>query len=199
MASSIFPVLGTRARIADRFDNTLGLTLDGTAYQQVAINRDQGPREDEPVTLYPLAPDAEALEFIRQNVEGSPVFLEAVTNQYRWTPRVAKYTGLPVVVGWRWHQAQQRGAGGSEPANVDRRIADVKTMYGTTDPNRLAELLAQYNVSYIYLGTTERLYFPEKGIAKFDELVGSMLEAAFTTTNGEITVYRVLPLEAGSD
>ena len=196
MASIVFPVLGTRDRIDDRFDDTLGLTLDGTAYQEVAINRDVGPRDNGSVTLYPLAPDAEALEFIRENVEGSPVFLEAVTNQYRWTPRVAKYTGLPVVVGWRWHQAQQRGAGGSEPANVDRRVADVKTMYGTTDTARLAELLDQYNVAYIYLGTTERLYFSEAGIAKFDELVGSMLEVAFT--NGDITVYRVLPHGAAS-
>jgi YYY domain-containing protein len=191
-SSAVFPMLGTRARIADRFDNGIGLTLDGTAYQQTAEYHDPGPgnRGDDPGARYALWPDAEALEYIRQNIDGSPVFLEAVTDQYRWTPRVSQYTGNPVVVGWQWHQSQQRGDGGAQPAAVNRRIADVRTMYRTTDVAQFTRLLAKYEVAYVYLGSTERLYFPGEGIAKFDAMVGTVLQVIFT--NGEATVYRVL-------
>ena len=192
LASAIYPVLGTRTRLADRFQTT-ALTLDGTAFQASAAYHDPGPDDDgrSPNAIYPFANDAEALEYLRQNVQGSPVVLEGVTTQYRWTPRVAIYTGLPVVVGWEWHQIQQRGAGGAEPAAVRRRITDVHAMYKTTDTGRLMELLRTYDVSYVYVGPTERLYYPGAGIAKFDALVGTELGAFFT--NGAVTIYRVLP------
>ena len=197
VASSVFPILGTRDRLRDRFDTDLPLTLDGTAYQEVATYHDPGPsdRGDAPNARYELAPDAEALEFLRQNIEGSPVFLEAVTNQYRWTPRVAIYTGLPVVVGWQWHQSQQRGDGGADPDAVNARIQDVRTMYETRHVGRFTELLAKYDVEYVYVGATERLYFPD-GIAKFDAMVDTVLEVVFT--NGSATVYRVLSTDAPS-
>ncbi len=190
LASAIYPVLGTRARLADRFGTT-ALTLDGTAFQATAAYSDPGPdgRASSPNSLYALADDAEALEFMRQNIEGSPVVLEAVTSQYRWTPRVAVYTGLPVVVGWEWHQLQQRGDGGNDPAAVRRRVADVRTMYTTLDTAQLMRLLGDYDVSYMYVGPVERLYFSERGLAKFEALVGTELERFFS--DGAVTVYRV--------
>ena len=191
-ASSVFPILGTRARIADRFDTGLPLTLDGTAYQQTVEYHDPGPngRGEDPNARYRLADDAEALAFIREHIDGTPVFLEAVTNQYRWTPRVAKYTGLPVVFGWHWHQVQQRGYGGREPHAVDRRLADVREMFRTSDLQRFGELLAKYEVEYIYVGPTERLYFPQ-GVGKFERLAGTTLDVAYS--NSTVTIYRVLP------
>ena len=193
LSSSIFPVLGTRTRIADRFDNNLGLTLQGDAFQETATYHDSGPRDDgqHPDARYALADDANALAYLRDHIIGTPVFLEGVTTQYRWTPRVALYTGLPVVVGWEWHQVQQRGAGGAEPARVRARIADVERMYRTTNVGEFTELIDEYAVEYVYLGRTERLYFPEPGIAKFDDLVGTLLEVYYA--NDAVTVYRVLP------
>jgi len=193
LSSSIFPILGTRARIADRFDTNIPLTLDGTAYQQTAIYGDPGRTDNQADDLrYALAPDAEALEFIRQKITGAPVFVEMVMpREYRWMPRTSKYTGMPVVMAWRWHQVQQRGAGGQEPANVERRMADVRALYSTNDPVRARALLAKYNVSYIYVGPTERLYVDEPGLAKFTEMEGTDLDVIFD--NGEVKIYRVLP------
>ncbi|MEX2430382.1 MAG: DUF2298 domain-containing protein [Dehalococcoidia bacterium] len=181
LASAVFPVLGTRARLADRFDTDLPLTLDGTAYQATAVY------DDPEGGTYPLRHDAEALEFLRQNVQGSPVVLEGVTPQYRWTPRMAKYTGLPVVVGYEWHQIQQRGLNGG--GSVLERVEDVETAYNTTDEAVLMALLEQYEVEYIYVGPTERLYFAAAGIAKFDRLLGRGLELAYS--NDTVRVYRV--------
>ena len=197
LSAAVYPVLGTRARLADRFGPT-ELTLDGTAFQREYAYTDPGPdgSANYPGARYDLAHDAAALEFLRRNVEGSPVVLEAVTAGYRWTPRVAVYTGLPVVVGWEWHQVQQRGAGGAEPGQVRRRIQDVRTMYGTTDAERALRLMERYGVEYVYVGPAERLYFAAEGLAKFKEMVGSSLERFYDS--GEVTVYRVLPREGAA-
>ncbi|MDA1173931.1 MAG: DUF2298 domain-containing protein, partial [Chloroflexi bacterium] len=191
LSTGIYPILGTRARIADRFDNSIGLTLDGAAFQQTTVYHDPGPgnRGQDENARYALAPDAEALEFIRQNIPGTAVFLEGATDQYRWTPRVALYTGNPVVVGWEWHQIQQRGAGGSEPGRVRARISDVRRMYTTTSVGQFTAKLDEYAVEYVYLGPAERLYFPGAGLDKFETMVGDILDVVFT--NGDVTIYKV--------
>ena len=196
LASAIFPVLGTRARLADRFDTDVGVTLDGRAYQTSTVYGDPAePDKGLPGARYALTYDAEAIDFIRANVEGSPVFLEGVTaHAYRWPPRVAKYTGLPVVVGWQWHQIQQRGAGGAEPAAVRGRIYDVSLMYETESERLFLDLASEYGVEYVYVGPSERVYFPGPGLDKFEAMVGSSLEVFFA--NQEVTVYRVLEADA---
>ncbi len=190
LSASVFPILGTKARLADRFGPT-ALTLDGRAYQQLYGYVDPGPngRADSPLSAYDFAGDAEALDYMRDNISGSPVVMEAVTTQYRWTPRVAVYTGLPVVVGWEWHQIQQRGEGGAVPANVLARVSDVRWFYSTPDPAVAMSLVDQYNVSYIYVGATERLYFGEDVAEGFEGLVGERLDRFFA--NETVTVYRV--------
>ena len=192
LSVSIFPVLGTRARLADRF-GPLPLTLDGAAYQQSALYHDPGPSGigSEPNSRYPLAYDVEALEYMRKQIKGSPVVLEAVTNQYRWTPRVAGYTGLPVVMGWEWHQTQQRGP---YTPLVRQRIRDVNTMYSTLNQELLQQMLRQYQVEYIYVGPVEQLYYPEEGLEKLDAMLRGSLDIFFQSD--QVTIYRVLPLEA---
>ena len=95
-----------------------------------------------------------------------------------------------MVVGWQWHQSQQRGAGGGEPERVNARIADVRTMYRTTDVEQFAALVVQYKIEYVYVGPTERLYFPEAGLAKFSKLEGTLLKVFYE--NAEVTIYTVI-------
>ena len=47
---------------------------------------------------------------MQDNVQGSPVIVEAAPAgvQYAWMGRISIYTGLPDVVGWEWHEEQQR-------------------------------------------------------------------------------------------
>jgi uncharacterized membrane protein len=190
-AGLVYPVWGTLARVDDRFDTGVGLTLDGEAYLRTAVYGDPGPADTQADDVrYPLADDAEALAYLREHAAGTPVVLEAAYRHgYRWYPRVAAYTGLPVVVGWEWHQEQQRGDGGRVTRNVRARLADVETAYATTSDEALRAVLARYGVDYIYLGPTERAYFPGPGLAKFDALVGRGLEVFFT--NGQVHIYRV--------
>ena len=157
--SLIYTALGSRARIADRFTDGPS-TLDGTAYMAEALHQEQGqPLE--------LKWDQEAIEWIQDNVKGSPVILEAHLSQYRWGARFANYTGLPTVIGWPWHQIQQRT---DYSFAITDRARDVREMYETTDTQRALELLSQYRVRYVVVGDLERISYVGDGLNKFETL-----------------------------
>ena len=56
--------------------------------------------------------DLQAIQWLRAALPGIPVIAEANTWPilYGWGNRYAVYTGLPAVIGWDWHQRQQRMA-----------------------------------------------------------------------------------------
>lgn len=182
ICAAIYPVMGTRDRLRDRFEgNVTPLTLDGTAFIANAQYRDEGATVD-------LAADYEGIQWLKRNVEGSPVVLEAVTPTYRWGGRVSIYTGMPSVVGWEWHQQQQRFEQRDE---VSRRIADVQTIYRTPDAGEALGLMREYGVEYVYLGQLERLYFPGAGLDKFEGELSGRMDKVFD--NGATAIYRVMP------
>ena len=159
-SSFMYPVLGTRSRLADRFD-TSNVTLDGADFMQRAVYSREGP----PIEL---RWDYGAIQWLQDNVQGSPVVLEAHAGQYNWSARIANYTGLPTVLGWPWHQIQQRMR--YEDA-VRNRSSAVRELYTTTDVDRTVELLTTYEVRYVVIGDLERTYYPPPGLAKFDRMV----------------------------
>jgi len=119
-------------------------------------------------------------------VQGSPPILEGVTPQYRWGARMANNTGLPTLVGWQWHEEQQRG---KLSYLVDGRVALVQDLYTTTDQARTLQTLHDYHVAYVVLGDLERNYYPGPGLNKFDAMVGHGLELVFQ--NERTKIYRV--------
>ncbi|MBI2847474.1 MAG: glycosyltransferase family 39 protein [Chloroflexi bacterium] len=177
IGSLIYPFAATPVRIKDRFLSAPP-TPDGMAYMQWVIYWDEkGPIE--------LRWDYDAILELQDKVQGSPVILEGVTPLYRWGSRISIYTGLPTVVGWDWHQKQQRWG---YTWAVDERLGDVKAMYGGLDQEATASLLRKYNVGYVYLGELERLYFPGSQ-AKFDGMLGKYLEVFYE--NPRVRVYKV--------
>ena len=184
LGASVYPVLGTRARLNNRFA-VLPPTLDGMAYMKESDYRDANGIID-------LSADYDGIKWLQgstngsPNVQGSPIILEGVTPIYRWGSRVSVYTGLPSIVGWPWHQAQQRWGYRSA---VDRRISDVNRIYTTTDSEEALALLRRYDVGYVYLGQLERLYYPDEGLRKFDEGLAELLVPVYQ--NGHVTIYRV--------
>lgn len=185
LGSSAYVLLGSRARLADRFQ-VLPLSNDGMAFTEVATYDDQGQP-------FPLKWDAAAIRWLQENLQGSPVILEANTPYYRWGARVSVYTGLPTVLGWEWHQTQQRK---DYSWALEERRNDVITIYTTPLPGEALELLRRYQVALVYVGPVERAYYSVSGLEKFDLMVGSSLELIYPqdpASNPEVRIYRVLP------
>ena len=177
LCSLSYTVLGTQARLADRF-NDLPPTLDGMAYMEGAVHWER----EQPLAL---KGDAEAIRWLQDNVSGSPVVLEAHTEQYHWGGRIANYTGLPTVLGWPWHQIQQRGVYSDE---IPARAGDIREIYETVDLERAQSLLRAYNVRYVVVGQLERIYYPGAGLAKFDNMT-EQGTASPVFRNGDVTIY----------
>ncbi len=168
-ATAIYPILGSRARLADRSE-VLPPTLDGMAFMGPSTYQYPGWCNVEGSVS--LADDAEVIRWLRENVQGSPVIAEAVTPIYCWGSRISVYTGLPTVIGWEWHQRQQRWA---YQWMIDERLRDVNTLYRTQDPGAARAVLDKYGVKYVVVGQVERLYYPASGLAKFAAIPGARL------------------------
>jgi YYY domain-containing protein len=144
-------------------------TLDGAAW----IARD---RPD----------DYAAIEWLRAHAVGTPVVLETPGKSYNYEGRISALTGLPSVLGWALHEDQWRGSYEEQ----GKREPDIETIYSTLvrteeDAARVLALLEEYDVTYVYVGPTERSRYPQAGLEKFDWL----LEPVFR--QGEATIYRV--------
>ncbi len=179
-SSLVYPVLGTKARVNDRFGDT-PVSLAGTAYMEQAVHQEEG-------RSLQLKWDLEAIRWLQDNVEGSPVILEAHHHQYHWTSRVAGYTGLPTVLGWPWHQIQQRPPYADA---VQERSRDIREIYSTADVGRAQELLSKYEVEYIVVGELEQAHYPGSGLHKFEQMVGKELVFPVFRNQG-VNIYWVL-------
>ena len=179
-SSGIYTVLGSRDRLADRFQ-TANSTLDGADYMDGAVRWE----EEKPIEL---VWDQQAIRWLQDNVQGSPVVLEAHNEQYHWSARISIYTGLPTVLGWPWHQIQQRM---KYHHAVQDRIDDVTEMYSTPDVERSLDILRRYQVEYVVVGDLERVYYPAPGLEKFDAMARDGL-AQVVYENPGVKIYRAL-------
>ena len=179
--AALFPLLAGQAKIEDRMATNAPHTLDGMAYMAYSHYADQNTDMD-------LAEDLRAIQWMQENIQGSPVIVEANAPEYRWGTRFTIYTGLPGVVGWNWHQRQQRALTPSEW--VTDRVDQIGTFYATDLETFTLDFLRQYKVRYIIVGQLERAYYPEEGLAKFDQWTGKYWKEIYR--EGKTVIYEVL-------
>jgi len=180
-ASLLFTVMGTRDKINDRMAMEAPKGLDGMGYMQYGTYHDMG---EEMV----LEEDYHAIQWMQDNIEGSPVILEGQAFEYRWGNRFTIYTGLPGVVGWNWHQRQQRAILRNNV--VQERVDAVNLFYTTEEKTYVVDFIDEYDVSYIVLGQLERVFYPGPGLDKFDMYIGQLWEEVYHS--GETIIYQVL-------
>ena len=193
LSAALYPVLATKSKWDIRMSKEAPHTLDGMAFLEYVEYGDNSQ-------TVPLKYDYDAIQWMQRNIEGSPVIAEGYSHSnpgfspYRTiTSRVAMYTGLPAIVGWDWHQRQQRAV--LPGAFVSSRIDDVNQLYNTTDVNEALAILDKYDVAYIYAGQLEWVYYPPPGLIKFDRMVDDgYLEEVYR--NEGTSIYRVLDLKS---
>ena len=109
---------------------------------------------------------------------------EGLTPSYRWGGRVSVHTGLPSVIGWKWHQEQQRW---DYRQSVEDRRRDIDLLY--SNPSLANEVIDRYGINYIYVGSVENLYYPSEGINALKEGLDGKLDIVFESN--EVTILKV--------
>jgi len=167
VASLIYPAFAIPAKAND-FQAADGLpTLDGVYF----IQR-QNPG------------DYAGIQWLKQHAESDAVVLEAVGGQYSYYGRVSMSTGIPTVMGWPGHERQWRGDRYSFVAG--NREQDAKEIFDTLNMRQAKDLIRQYRITYIFVGSLERdpSFASAAGIDKFQKF----LPIAYQDAN--VVIYR---------
>ncbi|MBP8972426.1 MAG: hypothetical protein KBH93_01010 [Anaerolineae bacterium] len=186
--AALYPVLATRARALDRFNkDATPLTLDGMEYMKYAIHGESG-------LYFRLDGDYDMIRWLQENVEGTPVVMEAhlYPSEYHWGGRISIYTGLPTMLGWRFHQIQQHSL---QDMNLlvqtrENNAAAFYSLGGEEGIRAALRLMDHYDIEYIVVGALERAFYGDivldlatglqtaghaEGLAKFDDMVAAGL------------------------
>lgn len=195
MLAGAFPIMAGRGKAVFRFDSQQPFTLDGAAFMNYATQY-EGSRlvmaEDPDAVPFTLSEDYAMIRWLQENVQGTPVIVEGLSDgtEYKWNGRISIYTGLPTVIGWNWHQRQQRGLN-EMGRTTELRAANVNAFYLTRDIAQAWRFLEWYEVQYIIVGRLERAYYPAESLVKFGALVEEgALEVVFE--QGQSVIYRVI-------
>ena len=137
--------------------------------------------------------DWAAISWLKTNVPGAPVILEAPGTSYTYKGRISAFSGYPALLGWAYHESQWRG-------NYDeqgRREPDIQTIYTTKDGNLALSLLQKWNVKYVIVGPPEIKYIEQlcedtnracnltRALHKFDTILTQVFQ------QGQTTIYEV--------
>ncbi|MCZ2127638.1 MAG: DUF2298 domain-containing protein [Anaerolineales bacterium] len=179
----LFTLTATADKMGDRLNPDAPHSLDSMEYMAHSQLWDGETME--------LAEDYRAIRWMQDNVQGSPVIVEANCSEYRWCTRFTIYTGLPGVVGWNWHQRQQRGMFAPQ---VQARVDEVVAFYKTDDVQEALTFLKKYDARYIVVGQLERNVYPvtpgePDGLTKFAQFDGVFWDAVYH--DGSTTIYSV--------
>jgi uncharacterized membrane protein len=180
--AALFTLFGGLGKIRDRMVAGVPLTLDSMDFMKYATYEESGVNMN-------LSQDYRAIRWMQENIPGSPVIVEANSgNLYRWYTRYTIYTGLPGVVGWEWHQQQQRAL---LPSNwVSDRLDEINQFYLTIAPEEARLFLIKYDVHYIVVGQLEKATYPGPGLDKFPQLEGILWHTIYH--DQDTTIYEVI-------
>jgi YYY domain-containing protein len=179
-SGALYPILATPARVLQRFPKgapPIG-TLDGLAYMTVGVYT--WPDDKHPIEL---KYDYDAIQWLWENVPGTPVIAEGRIDYYReGGMRVSSFTGLPTLLGQ--HQGEQR-----YDWQVGERDRLAKDLFDSPDIARARQIITDLHIRYIYVGQLERYVYNAAGLQKFDQMVQQgLLTVAYE--NEKVRIYQ---------
>ena len=129
------------------------------------------------------AEDVGAIKWLKENVQGSPVVLEANGDSYSEYERVSAMTGLPTVMGWYVHEWLWR----NDVADLNAKADEIETIYTSTNAAEVQMLVEKYDISYIFVGSCER----EKYANLNNEVLQSLGEVVYQDTDYETYIVKI--------
>lgn len=128
--------------------------------------------------------DAAAIRWLKENINGNPVVLEANGDSYTGFERVSATTGLPTVLGWYVHEWLWR----NDVGDLNAKAADIEGIYTSTDMDSVKSILAKYNVSYVFIGSKEKEKYGENLNAEGLKSIGAVI---FQDENYDTCIVKV--------
>ncbi len=147
--------------------------LDGVAYLNT-----QNPDETQAIQWLQNAPFGIVAEAVNPN-----------GGSYTTFARVSTLSGLPGVLGWMGHESQWRGGS----AEMGSRQADLTRLYCSTEPQEILDILNQYNIRYVFVGSLERSTYLRSAANCVNGLNEPLLKQILTPVfqAGNVAVYSV--------
>ncbi len=121
--------------------------------------------------------DAAAIAWLQLHTTADSVIVEGMGGDYSDAGRVAVHTSIPNVIGWVGHELQWRGSGDE----AGKRERDVNTLYMSPDPAEVQRLLKQYNVTYVFVGDSERTKYANIPLMRMTSVVTKVFEQQATS------------------
>ena len=185
----VYPYFGTRARLHSRFDPAQASSNDGLGFLDSSVPYNNKDDRSGTGGVHNLSYTRDGINWLRENVQGSPTTIEAIGPSYRSLgSRVAIYTGLPTVAGWGFHQSQQRA---KFAAGVQQRQQDVNQFYATEDVQQARDTIRKYDVEWVIVGDEEKFNYPAAGMKKFETGLNGSLELMYE--NPGMQIWHVIP------
>ncbi|MDO4519729.1 MAG: DUF2298 domain-containing protein [Eubacteriales bacterium] len=128
--------------------------------------------------------DAGAIRWLKENIQGSPVVLEANGDSYTGYERVSAMTGLPTVLGWYVHEWLWR----NDTASLNVKATDIETIYTSSDTEMVKALFERYNISYVFVGQMERDKYQD-GLK--EELLANYGEVVYQSPNSDTFIVKI--------
>jgi YYY domain-containing protein len=185
LASLAYPLFAPATRVTYLNPLTPGYylahadSLDGMAYLQYC---------KPPACQYDTSGDYAALRWINAHIQGDPVIVESVGDDYSWWGRVSAFTGLPTLMGWAGHEVQWRVnwlVRAGQPNALTQRMQDVVTIYTNSDPNVVQATMARYHAQYLYVGALEYMKYPNANLQRFRTFMNVVYD------KDGVTIYQV--------
>ncbi len=129
------------------------------------------------------ADDYRAIKWLRENVQGNPVILEATGGSYSAFGRVSANTGLPTLLGWDFHQQQWRGSFDEQ----GKRKGDIDILFRSTNMRQVTDLMNKYKIKYVYVGPLERDTYSRDSSAGLQKFA-TFMDVVYNQDG--VTIYR---------
>ena len=146
-------------------------------------------------TASTLGPSLDSMKFLEQRnqdekeaiiqvgkiAETHDILVESVGESYSDHGRIAGYSGVPGLLGWKGHQIQWHG---DDALFIDRE-EDIETIYTTNDYSELNRLLDKYSVTMVVVGPREKSTYGNIDMSLFDTLGERVIES------GTYTIFKI--------